>query len=112
MFPSALNRILPWVWLATGMLAILALAQKLGKLLDSSGLVTWVQHHSLLLTYMLGGLAALAWLFVFLGALRRNNRMPAFLIKQRWLMDILDRLTNRAELERRLSQEVESIFVD
>jgi ATP-dependent Clp protease ATP-binding subunit ClpA len=27
-------------------------------------------------------------------------------------MDILDRLTNRAELERRLSQEVESIFVD
>lgn len=27
-------------------------------------------------------------------------------------MDILDRLTNRAELERRLSQDVESVFVD
>src|SRR6201999_506159 len=44
--------------------------------------------------------------------LRRRNRLPRFLTKWRWLMDILDRLTNRAELERRLAQGGETIFVD
>lgn len=112
MFPQALNRVMPWVWLAMGLLAVITLAQTLGKFLSKSGLVTWVQYHGVLLTCIFAGLAALAWLFVFLGALRRRNRLPKFLTKWRWLMDILDRLTNRAELERRLSQEVESIFVD
>lgn len=95
-----------------GLLAVMSLAQTLGKFLDKIGLVAWVEHHSLLLAYVFAGLAALAWLFVVLGALRRRDRLPAFLTKRRWLMDILDRLTNRAELERRLAQEVESVFVD
>jgi ATP-dependent Clp protease ATP-binding subunit ClpA len=112
MFPSALNRVMPWVWLAMGLLAVITLAQTVGKFLDKSGIVTWVRYHGVLLTCIFAGLAALAWLFVFLGALRRKDRLPKFLTKWRWLMDILDRLTNRAELERRLSQEVESIFVD
>lgn len=112
MFPAAMNRFMPWIWLATGIVALVSLAETLGKFFAKIGLAAWVQHHGLLLTYAFAGLAALAWLFVFLGALRRSNRLPAFLTKQRWLMDILDRLTNRAELERRLSQEVETIFVD
>jgi ATP-dependent Clp protease ATP-binding subunit ClpE len=112
MFPAAMNRFLPWVWLAMGLLAIVTLAQNVGKLLDKTGLVAWIAHHGLLLSYSAAGLAAMAWLLVFLGAMRRKDRLPSFLTKQRWLMDILDRLTNRAELERRLSQEIETIFVD
>jgi ATP-dependent Clp protease ATP-binding subunit ClpA len=112
MFPSSLNRIMPWVWLAMGILAIITLAQTLEKFLAKVGVVSWVEHHGLLLAYIFAGLAGLAWLFVILGALRQRDRLPAFLTERRWLMDILDRLTNRAELERRMSQEVESIFVD
>ena len=112
MFPSSLNRIMPWVWLAMGILAIITLAQTLEKFLAKIGVVGWVEHHGLLLAYIFAGLAGLAWLFVILGALRQRDRLPAFLTERRWLMDILDRLTNRAELERRMSQEVESIFVD
>ena len=112
MFASTLNRVMPFVWLATGILVVVTLAETLGKFLVKVGAVTWLQHHGLVLAYTLAGLAALAWLFVFLGVLRRRNKLPRALAKWRWLMDILDRLTNRAELERRLSQEVESIFVD
>jgi ATP-dependent Clp protease ATP-binding subunit ClpA len=112
MLPAALNRIMPLVWLATGILAIVTLGQTLGKFLDKVGVVAWVQQRVMLLTWILAGLALLAWLFVLLGALHRRGRLPGFVTKWRWLMDILDRLTNRAELERRLSQEVESIFVD
>jgi ATP-dependent Clp protease ATP-binding subunit ClpE len=103
---------MPWIWLATGILAIISLAQTLGKFLDKIGLVGWVERHGLLLTYIFAGLAALTWVFILLGWLRHRQRLPAFLTKWRWLMDILDRLTNRAELERRLAQEVETIFVD
>src|ERR1700733_15172525 len=109
MSPSSLHRIMPWIWLATGILAIISLAQTLGKFLDKIGLDGSVERPCLLLTKIFAGLAALTWVFILLGWLRR---LPAFLTKWRWLMDILDRLTNRAELERRLSQEVESIFVD
>jgi ATP-dependent Clp protease ATP-binding subunit ClpA len=112
MFPSALNRVMPWVWLATGVLALLSLGQMLAKFFDKIGLAGWIEHHGLVLAYILGGLAALGWLLVVLGLLRRKDRLPKFLTKWRWLMDILDRLTNRAELERRLAQEVESVFVD
>ena len=103
---------MPWVWLATGILALISLGQMLSKFFDRIGLVSWLEHHGLLLAYIFAGLAALAWLVVLLGALRRHERLPKFLTKWRWLMDILDRLTNRAELERRLAQEVETIFVD
>lgn len=103
---------MPWVWLATGILALISLGQMLSKFFDRIGLASWLEHHGLLLAYIFAGLAALAWLVVLLGALRRHERLPKFLTKWRWLMDILDRLTNRAELERRLAQEVETIFVD
>jgi ATP-dependent Clp protease ATP-binding subunit ClpA len=112
MFPTALNRIMPLVWLAMGLLAIVTLAQTAAKFFGKIGLVSWVEHHVILLSYIFAGLAGLAWTFVLLGVLRRAGRLPVFLTERRWLMDILDRLTNKAELERRLSQEVESIFVD
>ncbi|MBN9218895.1 MAG: ATP-dependent Clp protease ATP-binding subunit [Mesorhizobium sp.] len=95
-----------------GILAMVSVAQMLLGLLRLTGVVGWAEHNRLFLTCILAALAALAWLLVFLGKARRNNQLPKSLTKWRWLMDILDRLTNRAELERRLAQEVEAIFVD
>lgn len=96
--------------LAAGVLAILQLATTLVSFFKAhSG---WLFHHGKVLLLILAALAAVAWLFVLLGVLRRRNRLPAFLTRWRGLMDILDRLSNRAELEKRLAQEVESIFID
>ena len=112
MSPSSLQRIMPWIWLATGILAVITLAQTVGKFLDSIGLVHWIAQHRFLILAIVAGLAASAWVVILLGWLRYHDRLPSFLTRRRWLMDILDRLTNRAELERRLAQEVESVFVD
>jgi ATP-dependent Clp protease ATP-binding subunit ClpE len=112
MFPGHLNRIFPYLILATGVLAIVQLASMLGNAAEKYGLIGWLARHRWDLALTLAGLAVLAWFFVFLGMLRRSNRLPAFLTKKRWLMDILDRLTNRSELERRISSEVESVFID
>jgi hypothetical protein len=112
MFRDRLNRLFPYLFLATGIVAVIQLATTLGHFAQKHGLAGWVVHNGRTLALILAGLAVLAWLFVLAGALRRNNRLPKFLTERRWLMDILDRLTNRAELERRLSQDVESIFVD
>jgi ATP-dependent Clp protease ATP-binding subunit ClpA len=112
MFSVALNRILSWGWPAMGILAIVTLAQMLLGFFRLTGILVWAEGNRLFLASILAALAASAWLFVFLGKARREDRLPKFLTKWRWLMDILDRLTNRAELERRLSQEVEAIFVD
>ena len=73
MFPSALNRIMPWAWLAMGLLAIITLAQTLEKSLEKIGLVNWVEHHGLLLAYIFGCLAGLAWLLVILGRCARGT---------------------------------------
>ncbi|HEX4712431.1 AAA family ATPase [Phenylobacterium sp.] len=112
MFPARLNRILPYVFLATGILATIQLASTLMRFLHKSGIADWVIHNRGTLGWVFASLAAIAWLFVLLGALRRRHRLPKFLSERRWLMDILDRLTNRAELERRISEQAESIFVD
>ena len=112
MFRDRLSRLFPYLFLATGIVAVIQLATTLGRFAQKHGLAGWLVHNGRTLALILAGLALLAWLVVLLGALRRNNRLPKVLTERRWLMDILDRLTNRAELERRLSQDVESIFVD
>lgn len=112
MFPGYLNRLFPYLILAIGILAIVQLASVLGNFAEKYGLIGWSIRHRWDLALILAGLAVLAWFFVCLGMLRRSDRLPAFLTKRRWLMDILDRLTNRSELERRVSSEVESVFID
>ena len=112
MFPGYLNRLFPYLILAFGVLAVVQLASLLGNFVEKYGLIEWSVRHRWDLAIILAGLAALAWCFVFLGMLRRSNRLPASWTERRWLMDILDRLTNRAELERRVSGEVDSVFID
>jgi ATP-dependent Clp protease ATP-binding subunit ClpA len=112
MLSGRLNRLLPIVFVATGLLAVIQLVTLLSRFARTHGVIGWIVHHGMTLGVICGVLAAIAWLAVLLGVLRRANRLPKMLTNRRWLMDILDRLTNRAELERRMSQEVESVFVD
>jgi ATP-dependent Clp protease ATP-binding subunit ClpA len=72
----------------------------------------WIFQHKRLLLWGAGGLASLLWLMVVLSFLRHRNRLPKWLTRWRMLMDILDRLTNRKELEDKLSQEASPIFLD
>jgi ATP-dependent Clp protease ATP-binding subunit ClpA len=108
-----LNRLLPWIFLLTGILALIQIITTLGRFAAKLGAAgDWIVHHGKLLGIIFGVMAAAAWLLVLLGVLRRRNQLPKILTNRRWLMDILDRLTNRSELERKMSQEVESVFVD
>src|SRR5512146_3447689 len=104
---TRVHRWIPYMILAAGLLAILQLATTLVSFLRAHS--AWLVHHGKVLVLILAALAAVSWLFVLLGMLRRRNCLPAFLTRWRGLMDILDRLSNRAELEKRLAQEVESI---
>jgi ATP-dependent Clp protease ATP-binding subunit ClpA len=59
------------------------------------------------------GLAAIVSVsLVILAWLRAAGRLPVFLTRWTWLMDILDRLTNRRELEKRLQSKVDAVFID
>jgi ATP-dependent Clp protease ATP-binding subunit ClpA len=57
-------------------------------------------------------LAVLFWLMVTLGLLAGAGRLPPWLLRRRWLMDVLDRLTNRAALEGRMSKDADAEFID
>ena len=109
---ARLSRLLPYVFLASGLLALVQLATAATRFARTSGAVGWTASHFRLIGVALASLALAAWLLVILGALRRLNRLPKVLTRWSWLMDILDRLTNKAELERRVAEQVESIFVD
>lgn len=56
--------------------------------------------------------ALLLWAVVGLGLLLRWGRLPAWIVKRKWAMDVLSRLTNRAALEERLKGETTPIFID
>lgn len=56
-------------------------------------------------------LAGVLWLLAGLALAHDRNRLPEFL-KGRWLVDILDRLTNKSALERRLAEESAPQYVD
>jgi len=109
---SRLNRLLPYIFLLTGLLALIQISALVWRYVVKSGVLGWVLHYGRQIGLAFAGLAFVAWLFVVLGALHRRQKLPRFLKKWNWLMDILDRLTNRAELERKISDKVESIFID
>lgn len=57
--------------------------------------------------------AILAWGIVFIGYFYERKRAAFTHIKERgWMMDVLDRLTNRRELEEKLAKEPTEVFID
>jgi ATP-dependent Clp protease ATP-binding subunit ClpA len=58
-------------------------------------------------------LAIVFWLFFFMGYFRERQCVTHPDVGDRgWIMDILDRLTNRSVLEAKLAQQPEAIFID
>jgi ATP-dependent Clp protease ATP-binding subunit ClpA len=106
------NRYLPLILLFAAVAGLLQVALQLGHLFSLTDIKTWLYGHSTVVYWTLGIACAIAWTFVILGFFRRANSLPSWLTKRKLLMDILDRLTNRQELERRMSKEVDAVFID
>jgi ATP-dependent Clp protease ATP-binding subunit ClpA len=69
-------------------------------------LLTWAQEY---LGYV-AAFAAVCWMFVVLGWLRARGSLGAS--SGGWLMDILDRLTNKQALETKLAEEAKPVAID
>jgi len=107
-----LTRLMPLALLIVAVAALMQIIAQAGHVFSGADPAAWIAHHYHAVYWTVGVGAALAWTFVILAYLRRVNRLPVWIAKRRTLMDILDRLTNRNELERRLAQDVETTFVD
>jgi ATP-dependent Clp protease ATP-binding subunit ClpA len=59
------------------------------------------------------GLAGMLWMGFFMGYFRERQRLAdPEADDEGWIMDILDRLTNRAALEAKLAGQPEAVFID
>jgi ATP-dependent Clp protease ATP-binding subunit ClpA len=112
---SILNRISHFMPVIFTILAVAALMQIVAQaehFVSTADPVAWLAHHTRGVYWTVGAATAIAWIFVTLTYLRHVNRLPAWIGRRRTLMDILDRLTNRQELEQRMAHGVEATLVD
>jgi len=97
---------------AIGILALVQLFVYLGQGLSKVPVAAWLAEHAQVIEWALASAAAISVSLVVLGWLRATGRIPQFLTRWTWLMDVLDRLTNRRELEQRLQSKPEAVFID
>jgi ATP-dependent Clp protease ATP-binding subunit ClpA len=110
-----LSKLSHYTPLLMAIMAVVALAQVFvyaAHFLAQSGLGRWVAAHGSQLAWLLGAAALSCGGLLLLGALHAAGRLPPAAKKRRWLMDILDRLTNRGELEQRLKAQAETTVID
>ena len=109
---SRLNRLMPVFMAAIGILALVQLLVYLGQWLSKVPVAVWLAEYAQVIEWALASAAAISVSLVVLGWLRATGRIPKFLTRWTWLMDVLDRLTNRRELEQRLQSKPEAVFID
>lgn len=109
---SRLNRLMPVFMAAIGILALVQLFVYLGQGLSKVPVAAWLAEYAQVIEWALASAAAISVSLVVLGWLRATGRIPQFLTRWTWLMDVLDRLTNRRELEQRLQSKPEAVFID
>jgi len=97
---------------AIGILALVQLFVYLGQGLSKVPVAAWLAEYAQVIEWALASAAAISVSLVVLGWLRATGRIPQFLTRWTWLMDVLDRLTNRRELEQRLQSKPEAVFID
>jgi ATP-dependent Clp protease ATP-binding subunit ClpA len=107
-----LNRLTPILYVAIGVVAIVQLFNYLDRLLERLSPKQWLTAHTEEVEITLAILSIGSLFLLTLAALRASDRLPKFLTRWSWLMDVLDRLTNRHELEQRLQTKVESVLID
>jgi hypothetical protein len=109
---AKINRLMPLFIAAVGILALVQLFVYLGQWLSKIPVAAWLVEHAQAVEWVLGLAAVISVSFVVLAWLRAAGRLPVFLTRWTWLMDILDRLTNRRELEQRLQPQADAVFID
>jgi hypothetical protein len=109
---AKINRLMPLFMAAVGILALVQLFVYLGQWLSKVPVAAWLVEHAQAVEWVLGLAAIVSVSLVILAWLRAAGRLPVFLTRWTWLMDILDRLTNRRELEKRLQSKVDAVFID
>ena len=109
---SRLNRLIPVFMAAIGILALVQLFVYAGQLLSKVPVAAWLTRYAQVIEWTLAIAATISASLAVLGWLRVTERLPKFLTRWTWLMDILDRLTNRRELEQRLQSQPEAVFID
>jgi ATP-dependent Clp protease ATP-binding subunit ClpE len=106
------SRYLPLILLITAVAALLQVAVQVGHVFSSLNLGVWLNRNSNLIWWTFAGACFVAWTLAILAYLRHTSRLPAWLTRWKTLMDILDRLTNRRELERRIDTQAEAVYID
>jgi len=110
---GTLNRYMP-VFIAAGVLIMLAqLLLAYGP--SSVTLDEWrikLQVFMLLGGWYVAAAAIVTWLVVWACVLHDRGRLPGLLESRRWIMDALDRLTNKQALEQALAEEDQAVFLD
>ena len=106
---ALINRILPLLFFVTLLLVLAKVVRQDGGdfwrwLFDPAGIIAWRGE--------IFALAVFFWIVVAVGWLAAAGFLPAWILRRRRIMDVLDRLTNRAALEGRLSQNSDEIFID
>jgi ATP-dependent Clp protease ATP-binding subunit ClpA len=109
---SKINRLTPVFIAVMSILALVQLFVYLGQWLSKIPVAAWLAEHARAVEWALAAAAVVLLSFVALGWLRAAGRLPQFLTRWTWLMDILDRLTNRRELEQRLQPQADAVFID
>jgi ATP-dependent Clp protease ATP-binding subunit ClpA len=111
---AAANRWMPVIFLV---MVLVILAQfwmqhgpSLAAMAAFAGAFARLLHRS---AWIVLGVAILAWSVVFLCYFyERQRSYQAGAVDRGWIMDILDRLTNRQSLEKKLAEEPDAVFID
>jgi AAA domain (Cdc48 subfamily) len=109
---SKINRLMPLFFAATGILALVQLFLFVGQWLPKISIASWLAEHAHVIEWVLGLAATGSLSLLVLGALRAVDKLPSFLTRWSSLMDILDRLTNRRDLELQLEGKVDAVYLD
>lgn len=109
---ARLARLMPVFFAATAILAVLQFVVMAFSLIGKGLASSWLTQHGRTLAEICAVVAGFGLAVVALSLMRAAGRLPAWLSKRSRLMDILDRLTNRQELERRLEKPVVPTIID
>src|SRR5471032_3235429 len=111
---STATKLMP---LAFVVMAIIVIAQFWMQHGPSGGAIgSYVRESGVFLranAWVVCGAAVFFWLLAFAGVFHERQRMAGIDFSKRGLtMDILDRLTNRQDLEQKLAKEPDAVFID
>jgi len=111
-FLAALSRLMPLFFLILVLVSLVHLWAQFGPNWDSvqRALRLGVDHVARW-SYFVIAVAVLLWGVALVCVLHEAGRLP-FARNGGWLMDILDRLTNKPELEARIAQQTDPVYVD